>query len=192
MAVMALLPVVLGAGMELSAAATKSGLEDRERSTWTVDVSAGMWRMTRELRDAYGVIGPRSPLTSSNYMDVLVRIARPGSSTPVLRRVLYRCDVPVTGATYRRCVRYESAANATQAAGAVPTGADGITVIDRLVNGTDADPVFHDFYYPPGSARPTFATATAKIPVTGERKSFNQTVGAFDDGFYMRNLDLVR
>jgi prepilin-type N-terminal cleavage/methylation domain-containing protein len=105
LAVLAILPLVMMAVLALSETTTSVGADDQERSVWASDVAGGEQRMTRELRQAYAVIGPVSPAASSNFVDVLVRVPQPDGSTPVPRRVVYRCDVAVTGTSYRRCVR---------------------------------------------------------------------------------------
>jgi prepilin-type N-terminal cleavage/methylation domain-containing protein len=192
LAVLAILPLVMIAVLSLSEVTTTVGADDGERSVWASDVAGGEQRMTRELRQAYAVLAPVAPATSSNLVDVLVRVPQADGSTPVPRRVIYRCDVVVTGTSYRRCLRYEFAASSGAPAGTPPAGTVGTTYVDRLTNGTATDPVFHDFFYPSGASRPTYIAVTVRVPATGERARSTGAVATYDDGFLLRNLDLVR
>lgn len=190
---MALMVVVMLAVLALLDTSSHAIATEQERPHAVLEAQTGLLGMTRELRETYQVVGPLSPTTSSNYVDALVRVTRAGAVQAI--RVLYRCDVadPANSA-YRRCVRYESSATATQTAGTPPTGVAGTVVVARLANGTAGDPVFSLSYpatNPGGSfaSRPSVGAAVVKVPLKGESSgSTYRSVLALRDGFNMPNL----
>lgn len=188
-----LLAVVLTAILSILDSTGTIITQDRERALAIPELERGLYRMTAELRQAYEVVGPVSPTTQSNYMDIRVRRTTPGSTSVVKKRVLYLCDAASpTDTAYRACYRYETDAARSDPAGTTPAGVTGELVADRLTNGTSGDPVFSGFSYPSGASRATYAKATVKAPSKGSRKSGQRSTIVLDDGFYMRNLDLVR
>jgi type II secretory pathway pseudopilin PulG len=163
--------------------------KDEERNTSLVEQTAALHRMVTELRQAYRVIGPVSG-TSSNYMDVLVRIT--GSSGTQDRRVLYRCDSAAVATGLEQCVRYEFAATDPSPAGSAPSGSAPTIAIPRLSNGTAADPVFTNLSSPNGTGGgPTYGQATIKTPGAGERTTGYAHQLVLSDGFWMRNRDIA-
>jgi type II secretory pathway pseudopilin PulG len=189
-----MLVVVLGAVLSVFEATNRVAAKDSERSVAINEATVGLNRMTRDLRQTYQVVGPTAG-TTSNYMDVLVRITPSGTTTPQNRRVLYKCDAPSDKFTgYRECVRYESSAS-TGSPGSPPGGATATVVADRLQNGTSGDPVFSNLRYPTGASRPTMGEVTFKMPASGERKAtggdYTHSI-TLGDGFYMRNLDVAQ
>lgn len=186
-----LFALVLGAVLAVLDVTGKGAVNDQERNTALNEDTVRLNQMVRELRQARAVVGPTSG-SSSNYMDVLVRTASP-SGPSVDRRVLYRCDVPAGATGLRQCIRYEFAATDTSPAGSFPVGAESRLAIDRLSNGTVADPVFTDLSSPAGVAsRPSYGQATIKTPGRGERTIGYRHEVVLADAFHMRNLDLAR
>ncbi len=107
--------------------------------------------------------------------------------------MLYLCDVPSAAAGLQRCMRYEFAAGSPSAPGTFPVGAESRVAIDRLVNGTVADPVFTELSSPAGPAsRPSYGQATIKTPGRGERTTGYRHQVVLSDAFHIRNLDLAR
>ena len=185
-----ILSAVLGAILVVFDGVYRSSQNDNERNTSLVEQTRSLHRMTSELRQAYRVIGPVSGSTS-NYMDVLVRITQPGSGTQN-RRVLYRCDNTVIATGLRQCARYEFSATDPSPAGSAPFGAATTVAIPRVSNGTAADPVFTDLSSPNGTGGgPTYGRVTIKTPGAGERTTGYLHQLVLSDGFYLRNRDLA-
>ncbi len=183
---MSMFAVVLGSVLALLDVTSKGAANDQERSTAINEDTGALQLMIRELRQARSVVGPTSGSTS-NYMDVLVRTAG------VNRRVLYRCDVAGAATGLQRCMRYEFPAGSSAAPGTFPVGAQSRVAIDRLINGTAADPVFSDLSSPAGAAsRPSYGQATIKTPGRGERTTGYRHQVVLTDAFHVRNLDLAR
>ena len=183
---MSMFAFVLGAVLALLDVTSKGAANDQERNTAINEDTGALQLMVRELRQARAVVGPTSGSTS-NYMDVRVRIAS------VDRRVLYRCDAAGATTGLQRCVRYEFPASSSSAPGTFPAGAQSKVAIDRLINGTAADPVFSDLSSPAGAAsRPSYGKATVKTPGRGERTTGYRHEVVLTDSFHIRNLDLAR
>ena len=185
-----ILAFVLTATLAVFEAVFRSSHADNERNTSLVEQTASLHRMIGELRQAYRVVGPVSASTS-NYMDVLIRLTRPGSGT-LDRRVLYQCDHtdPATG--LRQCVRYEFAANDPSPPGSAPFGATTTLAFARVTNGTSVDPVFTNLSSPSGTTGgPTYGQVTIKTPGSGESTTGYQHLFVLSDAFYMRNRDLT-
>ncbi len=190
---LALFIVVMAAALALLDTNSRAIATEQERPLAVAEAQTGLLSMTRELRQAYQGLGPLSPTTSSNYVDVLERVTRAGVVQKV--RVLFRCDVSdPSDSAYRRCLRYESTPASPQAPGSAPTGVTGTVVVGRLLNGTLADMVF-TLSYPattPGGAyaqRPSVGAAVVKVPLKGEsRGSTYRSSLALRDGFDMPNL----
>ena len=185
------------------------------RADSIVVASGGLREMDQELRQAYAVEFPTSTVNAGcpessggvqpcNVADVLERLAFSGFSGADFE-VRYDCSVAsATIAGDRACWRYLCSASAATGSGAACTASSSTLlssrlVIDDLVNGTSADPVF-SFCYPSssgsacatGAARPTSATVTIKTPATGvlpTRSGGDPSTITLTDGLYFANLD---
>jgi type II secretory pathway pseudopilin PulG len=166
--VSALLAVVLGAILGLLDNSSRQAPKDQERAHAIADVQVGLDRMVRELRQAY-------QLRSFDAVKIDADAKIQGRD----RRLVYQCDVPhPTRANTRRCVRYEIATDGSQTPQEV--------VIDRVLNGTAANPVFT---YPPGSPLAHYYVAVKmEVPAAGDLAEGFQHKVVLDDGFYLRNL----
>ncbi len=195
---------------------------DIQRANTIQSASAGLTLMDRELRQAYaleyptatndtspscpeGSTGSAAGVQGCNVADVLARIPNTGFSGSDFE-LRYDCSIPsATIAGDQSCWRYLCSASAATGASSTCTAASSTLlskrlVIDDLVNGTSADPVF-SFCYPAsaassacgtGAARPTSATVTIKVPSTAGRATGNggdPSVIYLTDGIYFANLD---
>jgi type II secretory pathway pseudopilin PulG len=162
--VVALLAVVLSAVLLFADTAHKVTPKEQERSMAIQEAQTGIYRMTRELRQAH-LLNTAQPLVIDvNY-----------SSAGVNRRVRYECDEPhPTVAAYSRCVRFE-------------TGRPNEVVVDRVLNKTT---VFT--YTTNASGAVTYVRTAIDVPARGERdpgtNAYQHQIGLYD-GFYLRNLD---
>ena len=167
----------------------RTSQNDNERNTTLVEQTAALSRMTAELKQAYKVVGPVSGSTS-NYMDVLIRITRPSGTQD--RRVLYRCDNTSFSTGLQQCLRYEFAATDPSPAGTPPASATGTLVIRGSATAPPGTPCSRTFSSPSGTTGgPTYGKATIKTPGRGERATGYQHQITLSDGFYMRNRDLA-
>jgi prepilin-type N-terminal cleavage/methylation domain-containing protein len=167
----AVLSVVLGAVLSVLEAAAKVAPKDEERAVAIGEARAGLFRMTRELRQGTPPTGAPLPTSPSNSLDVIV-----GG-----RRVRYACDLASSVPSLRRCVRYSSSDLS------VPPGGIGETVIDRVANGKNGDPVF---FPQPGGTTVNYFEAKLKVPARGELRpgqGYRYTI-LLDDGFELRNV----
>lgn len=175
----ALLTIVLGA--TLAPMNTSATIEKRDVA-WAEairDGQIGLQRMVREVRQAYSVQG-----ASPNSLDFKVYLGDQDL------HIVYQCDMPYPSSpsnpyasSYHRCVRIQAIGNA-----ALPSLASGEVVIDRLLNGTNADPVFT---YTPNTISPKFIAAKIKLPARGTLTSPGLSHAmTFEQGLYLRNLNL--
>ena len=174
--VSSLLVIVLGAVLMLGEASQRIAPRETERAIVIRDAQVGMYRMTRELREAHNVVSPAAG-TSAAVFDAWV----PTTTTPDRqRRVSYECNTAhPTDAAYTRCVRYDVTAAGVKSNGQV--------VVDRVLNGAAGStlPVFVR-----GSTPSTdYVKATVEVASRGDRKTGYATKTLLEDGFYMRNLD---
>jgi hypothetical protein len=142
------------------------------------DATVGLARMTREVREAYTVLG-----TDPNWIDFQATL------NGVDQHIFYECDIayPSTpsnpyASSYRRCLRVSAPVGS-----ALPAIATGQVIVDRLVNGTSADPVFT---YTPDAIYPKYIEAQIKVPSRGELTAANNHTITLDNGFYLRNYDV--
>jgi type II secretory pathway pseudopilin PulG len=129
----------------------------------------GLDSMVRQIRQSYAVLS-----TAPNAIEINVDLSG------VDEHVLYECDVAQTGTSYRECVRLQAAAGS-----ALPALSAGTVVIQNLLNGTLADPVFT---YSPNDIYPTYVTATAKVPASGGTNSSYAHSIVLSDGVLLRGL----
>ena len=164
------LTLVLGAVLQFGETTQKIAPKDQEKIHAIREAQVGLHRMTRELRQA-------NLVHSNSAYAVQVSVLVNGTQT----RISYECNVAhPSDATYRRCYRYNVAA-------------DGVTktspqlVVDRVVN--PANPVFT--YYSNAAGAVTYIAAKVEISARGDRSVGFGHRGAIllQDGFYMRNRD---
>lgn len=169
--VMAGFTVVLGAILGLLDAAANQAPKDQERAIAIREAQAGLQRMTGELRQAYQVL-------DAQPKSMYVVVARP---TPPDIHVKYDCDVPYPGNTaYHRCVRWWAPVGQE-----LRTDLPGQVVIDRGLSNVY-------FTYSPGPLNPTYVKVHIEVPQKGERKAGFKSNFILDDGFYLRNMDVLR
>lgn len=158
--VAALLSLVLGATLTPFEFAQRQTPKDVEYAKAISAAGAGLQQMMREIRQAY-----RINSASSNSIDFNAVI----NSNDV--EIAYECDLayPNNGnpyyKEYRRCLRV-SATTGTE----LPAISGGTVVIDRILNGTSAQPVF-TFKNSNGEVdmtHPTYVQATIRVPSRGE------------------------
>jgi type II secretory pathway pseudopilin PulG len=97
--------------------------------------------------------------------------------------VEYECDVPQPGSTiYRECLRVQVAQGTT-----LPSINAGSIVLQNLLNGTDASPVFT---WGPDPNAPYYMTASIQVPAsTGASVGLSHSI-TLSDGALMRNLNV--
>jgi type II secretory pathway pseudopilin PulG len=128
----------------------------------------GLDSMVIQIRQAYNILA-----TSGNSIDFDIYL------NGVAYRVYYECDVPQPNSSYRECMRLQVPAGSS-----LPALSTGKVVIQNVINGTSADPVFT---FAPDPEAPYYMTATIRVPASGGTKSgFNHTI-SFSDGALMRN-----
>ena len=162
--------ILLGAVLALLSASNKVAAQDQERTHAIRDTQVGVYRMTRELRQAYSIVQ-----NTPHKMEVHVWVAGADHD------VTYDCTgTSSAGPPLGQCVRFE-----TTASGQTPP----TTVVDRLVNAPSSGrpPVFT--YDVNGSGQTTYARVHVETPAKGERQDGYGYRVVFDDGFFMRNLD---
>jgi prepilin-type N-terminal cleavage/methylation domain-containing protein len=161
-----ILAVVLLAILALLDTSARIAPQDQERAHAIEESQAGLYRMTRELRQAHEVV-------SGDADTITVRVLPRGATTPIT--VTWECAAAhPTDSTMRRCTR-------TTGAGATEV------VIDRVVNGT-ARPVF---VYDAAPTAARYVRASVIVPARGDRKAAlgHKHEIVLADGFYMRNRD---
>ena len=165
------LTFVLGAILGLLDATAQQAPRDQERAIALREAQVGLHGMTRELRQAYRVLD-----ASPKGMYVLI-----GRSTPPDLHVKYDCDVPSpSNPAYRQCVRWQAPIGQE-----LRTDLPGQVVIDRALSEVS-------FSYSPGPLNPTFVKVHIEVPKAGERKDGFPSSFVLDDGFYLRNTDVLR
>jgi len=100
------------------------------------------------------------------------------------QRVLYDCAWRPAGSQYRECVRAVSAQLTT-----APSTATGAIVIDRVLNGTSADPSSPVFTYTPNSTAPTYVAVHLAFPSSAGQKPGYKYHVVLDDAAYLPNLE---
>lgn len=157
-----ILSIVLLAIFALLDVSARIAPQDQERGQAMRDAEVGLYRMTRELRQAHQVV-------SGDADTMTVRVLSPGSTSEVT--VTYDCGPAADGTA--RC---------TRTAGGGPAE----VVIDRVINGSR--PVFEYDVAPPAVR---YVRANIVVPARGGRTEGNgyRHEIIFADGFYMRNRD---
>lgn len=162
--VLALLGVILSAILMFADTAHKLTPKEQERAMAIQTAQTGIYRMTRELRQAHQVNLAQPLVIDVNY-----------ATSGVNRTVRYDCDEPhPTVAAYNRCVRMEA-------------GKPNEVVVDRVLN---EDEIFT--YTTNTSGAITYVKVAIDVPARGERNTnvnaYQHEIGLYD-GFYLRNLD---
>jgi len=157
--------LVTGAALSLVETIAKIAPKDQERAHAIRDAQVGLYRMTRELRQAQSVNGATPTL-----MDIDLTIG------VVTKRVVYDC-----GGT--RCLRSEAPVGAEP-----PSG--GEVVVDRLLNDAGGDPVFT--YSPAGALPPDHVAVSISVPASGGSENGHGHRVVFEDGLALRNVGLAR
>jgi prepilin-type N-terminal cleavage/methylation domain-containing protein len=181
--VAAILPLVLVATLGPFEFAQKQTPKNVEYTTAISSASTGLQRMMREIRQAYRIDG-----TTPNSIDFNAVI----NSSDL--EILYSCNVAYptnTGNThaaeYRRCKRVSATTGTT-----LPSISAGVVVIDRLLDGTSANPVF-TFKNSSGNSdptHPTYVEARIRVPARGELNSGLNHAIELDNGTALPNLAL--
>jgi prepilin-type N-terminal cleavage/methylation domain-containing protein len=170
---LAILPFVLVALLKALDTGAQLGPRSVQYASAVHDAGSGVSRAIRDVRQAYRIVG-----TTPNAITFLAVIN--GTDT----QVNISCDVASpagapSGTGYRRCVR------TTAATGAVlPSPVTGTVLVDRVINGTLADPVFD---YTPTAIAPTFVGMTVRVPSQGEGKAGFTHPITIDNGTLLRN-----
>lgn len=160
-----ILSVVLLAILALLDVSARIAPQDQERAHAIQESQAGLYRMTRELRQAHAVVG-------GDADTITVRVL-PRTGTAEIT-VTWDCGTPhPTESSMRRCTRTVGSGTAE-------------VVIDRVINGTR--PVF-EYDAPPTTSR--YVRASVIVPARGDRKAENghRHEIVLADGVYMRNRD---
>jgi len=159
-----ILNVVLFAILGLLDMSARAVPKDLARAAAIQESQAGLYRMTRELRQAHQIVG-----ASTHTLTVNVFVG--GAAA----QVTYDCTAPhPTDSSYRRCTRK------------VGTAAPEL-VIDRVVNGSSR-PVFE--YDSLTQTEIRYVRASVIVPGRGEerREGGYQHEIVLADGLFMRNL----
>jgi prepilin-type N-terminal cleavage/methylation domain-containing protein len=166
----ALLAVILTAVLSLLDVTSKIAPKDQERAHDIREAQVGVYRMTRELRQAYSLVQTQPYLIEAHVHEL-------GGD----HDVVYDCSgASVTVPTLGECIRYEMSG-----------GAPGTStvIIDRLINkpGGGLPAVFT---YTQNSGKTTYVGAHIEVPSKGARKQGYTYRIVLSDGFYLRNLNL--
>ena len=162
--VSAILTVVLGAILSLSATSQKLAPRDQEWAFTLRDAQVALHGMTRELRGTY-------VLNTAGATSIDATVQSNGAS----KRVVYDCGVVhPTDSTLKQCVRY-----------VVTAGVPGtqVVVIPKVKSAS--------FTYEPATGTKNFVRIKLEIPAAGDRGDGFKHAFTLDDGIYLRNLDGV-
>ncbi|MFL5846977.1 MAG: type II secretion system protein [Solirubrobacteraceae bacterium] len=172
--VVAILPVVLLALLSALNTTTKLAPRSIEYANAVQEAGNGLSRAIQQIRQSTRVIA-----TTPNSLTFVT------SSGGVDSQVNISCGVTSTftapdGSALRRCVR-----TSAPLTGSLPSPSTGAVLVDRLVNGTIADPVFE---FSPSPIAPTYVRLLVKVPPRGAgRQGTRSTPIIIDDGTLLRN-----
>ena len=213
---MALIVLTAGAAVLVQGQTDSARVVTKAQAVGIAEI--GMRQMVQELDQAYQLEFPTSTANTGctessggvqpcNIADALVRLSSTGF-TGTDFEVRYDCTVASTTVSGdRACWRYLCSASASTAANStcLATSTGLLTkrlVIDDVINGTTASPVF-SFCYPntaatgsscaTGATRATSATVTINVPAAGtlsKAAGGDQTTVVLTDGLYLSDLDL--
>jgi type II secretory pathway pseudopilin PulG len=163
--------VVIGAVMTPVVVSANNQKRDANYSYAQEAARAGLDSMVSQIRQATSILA-----STPNSIEMNVNLQ--GTAL----QVLYECDIPQTGTSYRECVRVQSAQGVT-----LPPLTSGKVVMSNLINGTTASPVFTLY---PNSVSPYYMTGTISVPASGGAAGGLTTSVVFSDGALMRNLNV--
>jgi competence protein ComGC len=173
-----LLPVVLVAVLSVLDTGGSLAPTQVEYSHAVQEGSVGLQGMVREVRQAYNVLG-----STPNSIDFLATI------DGVDEHIFYGCDQPYPAnpsnpyaAGYHRCLRVSAPTGSP-----LPPITTGTVAIDRLLNGTLANPVFT---FTPDPISPTYVEAQIQIPARGALAAGPSHAITLDAGTQLRNYSL--
>lgn len=159
------LSVVLFALMSLLDTTAQTAPRDSERANSIREGQAGMYVMTRELRQATKVWTPGTRQIYINLGDD--------------RHVYYDCDVVhPDDASFRQCLRWDAPIGTE-----LPLDDPGQVVVERRLPGDV-------FSYKPSLVNPTFVKVSLKVPQNGGRSEGYDADLVLEDGVYLRNTDV--
>jgi prepilin-type N-terminal cleavage/methylation domain-containing protein len=160
----ALMGAIAAAVLTSLANVQRQSAADVERAQQIQSAQTGLYRMTRELREAYRVVTRQPDLIEAD-------VRRQGANI----RVRYSCTTPdPRRAGMFRCVRE------------VPANGSAEVVIDHVINGPTAAAADRVFTYS-GS---NYVRARVWVSAGGEKVRIGHNYRiVLDDGFYMRNCD---
>ena len=162
---MVVMTVVTLALLGLLDATVATAPRDEERANSIREGQAGMYVMTRELRQATKVWTPGRTQIYVNIGDD--------------KHVLYDCDVVhPDDPTQRQCRRWEAAVGQE-----LPVDQPGTVVVERRTAGDV-------FTYKPNLINPTFVEVHLEVPQAGDRANGYTASLDLDDGVYLRNTDV--
>ena len=181
--------LVLGLLMQPLITSPKVANRDIHRDFAIQDIQTSVYKMTRELRQAWQIY-------SANGTSIDAAITSAG----VANRVLYKCDTQPAGSPYRQCTRTTAACNQSTSpptCNQAPSSSGGTVVVARLLNGTTADPNDPVFTFTPTctttySGTLTYICVKVNLPSSagyggGYRNGYQYQV-AVSDGVYLRNM----
>src|SRR3954470_18706914 len=164
-----LLAVVLTAILSLLDTTNKLAPVDQERAHDLRETQVGVYRMTRELRQGHSLVqtGP--------YV-VEAHVYAGGAD----HDVVYDCSGASSAPDYGQCIRYEKT-------GGSP--GPSTPVVDGLLNkpGSGLVPVFT---YTQHGGKTTYGNVRVEVSAKGTKRNGYSHRIVFQDGFYLRNLDL--
>lgn len=171
--VMSVFMFVMVAALTVLETGQQIGPKDTERASAIQEQQVGLYRMVRELRQAYQVLG-----TSPRSMEVLVRLNRGGTSQSL--HVAYYCSEEQPG----KCIRKETTIGQ-------PLPATGEVVIDRVLNwASPSQPVFLFPDDTSAGVTPHYVTVRVEVPAKGSSaKGYNSKL-TLEDGFFARNMKI--
>jgi prepilin-type N-terminal cleavage/methylation domain-containing protein len=171
LAVMSIFAVILGASLSLAEVSDKIGRKDTERANALREQQAGVYRMVRELRQAYQILG-----TTPWSIEFLVRKTASES-----KHVRFSCGDDNPG----KCMRYETAIGQ-------PLPTTGELVVDRVLNWgqTYTDAAVFDFS-DADAVTPAYVKIHLEVPAKGERTTGYANRAVLEDGFFARNMRIV-
>jgi type II secretory pathway pseudopilin PulG len=163
--------VVIGAVMTPVVVSANNQKRDANYSYAQEAARTGLDSMVSQIRQATSIL-------ASTPNSIEMNVSLQGTAL----QVLYECDIPQTGTSYRECLRVQSAQGAT-----LPPLTSGKVVLSNLINGTTASPIFTLY---PNSVSPYYMTATISVPASGGAAGGLTSSVVFSDGALMRNLNV--
>jgi prepilin-type N-terminal cleavage/methylation domain-containing protein len=171
--VLALLPIVAVALFNTLDTTAKLAPRSAEYANAIQQAGSGVSLAMRDVRQAYRIAGTTP--NSVTFYAVL-------NGTD--QKVNISCNITSTakddaGQFLRRCVKTTTTPNGT-----LPSPAVGQILVDRVINGTTADPVFE---FSPDAIAPTFVRMVVKVPSRGEGQQGLTHSITIDNGTELRN-----